>query len=188
MAYDALLQGNFRYERRTAEDNRNAVSYYEEAIRLDPRYALAYAKLSFAAGALGGNYGGIASKEREEANARARAAAERALTLDPNLAEAHLATGIISLSLDFDTISAERNSAGRRSSRRRIKRVSQSRSPADQPGPARGSGDARRDGSGARSLAQHCPDHSLHPSRHAGHYDEAEAALRKAIVLQPQSS
>ena len=48
-AYNALLQGNFYFNRRTAEDYRKAIGYYEEAIRLDPRYALAYAKLSIAA-------------------------------------------------------------------------------------------------------------------------------------------
>ena len=48
-AYNALLQGNFYFNRRTAEDFRKAIGYYEEAIRLDPRYALAYAKLSIAA-------------------------------------------------------------------------------------------------------------------------------------------
>jgi serine/threonine-protein kinase len=40
------LQGNFYYNRRTAGDYRKAIGYYEEAIRLDPRYALAYAMLS----------------------------------------------------------------------------------------------------------------------------------------------
>ena len=48
-AYNALLQGNFYFNRRTADDYRKAIGYYEEAIRLDPRYALAYAKLSTAA-------------------------------------------------------------------------------------------------------------------------------------------
>src|SRR4029077_19624305 len=48
-AYNALLQGNFFFNRNTAEDIRKAIGYYEEAIRLDPRYALAYAKLSVAA-------------------------------------------------------------------------------------------------------------------------------------------
>ena len=48
-AYNALLQGNFYFNRRTAEDTRKAIGYYEEAIRLDPRYALAYAMLSRAA-------------------------------------------------------------------------------------------------------------------------------------------
>ena len=48
-AYNALLQGNFYSNRNTADDIRKAIGYYEEAIRLDPRYALAYAKLSVAA-------------------------------------------------------------------------------------------------------------------------------------------
>src|SRR6476660_5823999 len=48
-AYNALLQGNFYSNRRTAEDYRKAIGYYEEAIRLDPGYALAYARLSAAA-------------------------------------------------------------------------------------------------------------------------------------------
>ena len=41
-AYNALLQGNFYNNRNTADDTRKAIGYYEEAIRLDPRYALAY--------------------------------------------------------------------------------------------------------------------------------------------------
>src|SRR6478672_2009513 len=48
-AYNALLQGNFYFDRRSAEDTRKAIGYYEEAIRLDPHYALANAKLSVAA-------------------------------------------------------------------------------------------------------------------------------------------
>src|SRR5437868_4149024 len=67
-AYNALLQGNFYFNRRTAEDNRKAIGYSEEAIRLDPRYALAYAMLSRAAMNLATNYAGsIATKEQQEA-------------------------------------------------------------------------------------------------------------------------
>src|SRR6476620_6557009 len=39
-AYNALLQGKFYSYRNTADDTRKAISYYKEAIRLDPRYAL----------------------------------------------------------------------------------------------------------------------------------------------------
>jgi tetratricopeptide (TPR) repeat protein len=92
-AYNALLQGNFYFNRRTAEDTRKAIGYYEEAIRLDPRYALAYAKLSRAAVNLATNDAGLATKEREEALAKARASAQSALDLDPNLADAHSAQG-----------------------------------------------------------------------------------------------
>src|SRR4029077_6076645 len=94
-AYNALLQGNFYYNRRTAEDYRKAIGYYEEAIRLDPRYALAYAKLSIAAGHLASNLGSIASKEGQEAIAKARASARSALDLDQNLGDAHMAQGLV---------------------------------------------------------------------------------------------
>src|SRR6059058_5821221 len=39
-AYNALLQGKFYFNRATADDFRKAIGYFEEAIRLDPRYAL----------------------------------------------------------------------------------------------------------------------------------------------------
>src|SRR5205085_11126795 len=55
-AYNALLQGNFHYYLRTADDFRKAIGYYEEAIRLDPRYALAYAKLTPPAVTLAGAF------------------------------------------------------------------------------------------------------------------------------------
>jgi len=89
-AYNAVLQGIFYANRRTAEDTRKAIGYYEEAIRLDPRYALAYARLTSAAFNLATVYSSSA-KEGQEAIAKARASAKRALELDPNLADAHSA-------------------------------------------------------------------------------------------------
>src|SRR5947207_4795351 len=77
-AYNALLQGNFYSNRFTAEDTSKAIGYYEEAIRLDPRYALAYARLEAAALNLATNYAPLPTKEREELIAKARAAAKRA--------------------------------------------------------------------------------------------------------------
>src|SRR5262245_57518018 len=66
-AYNALLQGNFYFNRNTAEDLRKAMGYYEEAIRLDPRYALAYAKLVPAAVSLAYNFASSsATKEQQE--------------------------------------------------------------------------------------------------------------------------
>ncbi len=187
-AYDALLQGNFYYERRSAEDNRKAIGYYEEATRLDSRYALAYAKLSIATGAVASNYAGVANKERQEATAKARAAAESALRLDPNLAEAHLARGTVLLSLDSDLIGAEREF------RRALELAPQN--PLVSHNLALLLTDlGRLDEAVAldqraivldplRSTVQI----SLAVSLTAlGRYDEAEAAVRKAIALQPQS-
>ncbi len=106
-AYNALLQGNFHFYLRTADDFRKAIGYYEEAIRLDPRYALAYAKLTPPAVNLVTGFGHIATKEKEEAMAKARASAKRALELDPNLSEAHLAQAIILELFDFNLAGAE---------------------------------------------------------------------------------
>src|SRR6478672_4053066 len=106
-AYNALLQGNFYYNRRTADDMRKAIGYYKEAIRLDPRYALAYAKLSRAATNLAIAFTGIATKEGQETIAKARASAKSALALDPNLAEAHSAQGGILQVFDFNFAAAE---------------------------------------------------------------------------------
>src|SRR5262245_16425339 len=70
-AYDALLQGNFYRNRPTREDCGKAIGYYEEAIRLDPRYALAYARLGIATRNLVTLYAGHTTKEREELIAKA---------------------------------------------------------------------------------------------------------------------
>src|SRR5207248_11159289 len=88
-AYNALLQGNFYYNRFTAEDTRKAIGCYEEAIRLYRCYALAYAKLSMNALNLATNYSGLATKEREESLEKAHASAKRALEPDRTLADAH---------------------------------------------------------------------------------------------------
>jgi TolB-like protein/Tfp pilus assembly protein PilF len=187
-AYNALLQGNFYYERRSAEDNRKAIGYYEEAIRLDPRYALAYAKLSVATGALASNYAGITNKERQEATAKARAAAESALRLDLNLVDAHLAKGIVLLSLDADFIGAEGEF-------RRALELAPQNALASHNLALLLTDLGRLDEAVAldqraivldplRSTVQI----SLAVSLTAlGRYDEAEAALRNAIALQPQS-
>ena len=45
-AYEAFLRGLEHYRRTTAEDYAKAVPYLEEAIRLDPTYARAYAALA----------------------------------------------------------------------------------------------------------------------------------------------
>ena len=87
-AYDAYLRGHFYFQRRNLEDYRKAVSYFDEAIRLDPDYALAYAERSEA-----WTFIGDLSPEQKEAWAAARKDAEKAVAVGPNLAEAHAALG-----------------------------------------------------------------------------------------------
>ncbi len=188
-AYNALLQGNFYFNRRTAEDTRKAIGYYEEAIRLDPRYALAYAKLSIAAVNLATNYGGIATKEGQEAIAKARASAKSALDLDPNLAEAHSAQGAILRIVDFNFAAAE-------AEYRRALELAPQNAAVTANLAILMSDLGRLDE--AVALEQRAI--ALEPLRAGSHvnlalyltalgrYDEAEAALRKAIELQPQSA
>lgn len=102
-AYTAYLQGRYYEKRYTATDLREAIGYYEVAIRSDPHYALVYAALSKSWWALGDITGeGVA-----EANRKARAAAERAVAEDPKSAEGHAALGQILVSVDRDAKGAE---------------------------------------------------------------------------------
>jgi len=189
-AYNALLQGNFYFNRRTAEDFRKAISYYEEAIRLDPRYALAYAKLSSAALSLADNYAGsIAMKEQQEAIAKARASAKRALDLDPNLADAHLAQGRILEVLDFNFAAAEAEA------RRALELAPQNAAATGNL--ANLMADLGRLDEAVALMQRAIALDPLRINSHfnlafdltaLGRYDEAEAALRKAIELQPQSA
>src|SRR6202045_80225 len=104
-AYNALQQGTFYFRLSTEEGTRKATEFYDEAIRLDPHYALAYANLSFAWRQLGATW--LGGAEANEAYAKARNAAKTALSLSPNLATAHEALGFVSVTPDFDFAAAE---------------------------------------------------------------------------------
>src|SRR5579864_6785794 len=97
-AFDAYLQGYYFFERNTDKDTEMAGKYYERATQLDPSYALAWVGLSRVRKwqAMRGQI------PTEEGNRLAREAVERALALNPNLAEAHIQTGRIKRQLNFD--------------------------------------------------------------------------------------
>ena len=97
-AFDAYLQGYYFFERNTDKDTEMAGKYYERATQLDPSYALAWVGLSRVR-KWQAMQGLIPS---EEGNLLAREAVERALALNPNLAEAHIEMGRIKRQLDFD--------------------------------------------------------------------------------------
>ena len=88
-AFQYYMQGRASTQRRTRDDLLAAIRYYQKAIEEDPNYALAYAGLADAYGALG-FYGYIAPIE---ARRKQEEAARKALALDENLAEAHAALG-----------------------------------------------------------------------------------------------
>src|SRR6266850_2457039 len=87
-AHNAYLQGHYYFQRRNLEDYRKAVSHYDEAIRLDPEYALAYAERSESWTLIGDLTG-----EGKTAWPKARSDAEKAAAIAPALAEAHAALG-----------------------------------------------------------------------------------------------
>ena len=102
-AFDAYMQGYYHFERNTNKDTDMAAKYYERATQLDPSYALAWVGLSRARN-WQANTGLIPA---EEGRRLAREAVERALALNPNLAEAHVQMGRIKRVDDFDWAGAD---------------------------------------------------------------------------------
>ena len=98
------LQGNFYYDHITKTDFHKAIDYYQQAVKLEPRYALALAPLSLTWTELAGQSGGV---EQSEAYANGRATAQQALVLEPNLAKAHDALGWLLLSADWNLAGAQ---------------------------------------------------------------------------------
>jgi serine/threonine-protein kinase len=98
-AYRLYLQGRYHWNQGTIDGYQRAIEYFQRAIAADPNYALAYAGLADSNLMLGSYF--------VEALTEARAAAEQALAIDPDLAEAHVARGHIKLWLDWDWPAAD---------------------------------------------------------------------------------
>src|SRR6266699_2484833 len=102
-AYDAYLRGRFYWTNRG--DVRKSIEAYQEAIQKDPQYALAYAGLASSYALLGQvPYDDMSPTE---AKPKSRAAAERALQLDPLLDEPHAVLANVSFSYDWNFEVAE---------------------------------------------------------------------------------
>jgi serine/threonine-protein kinase len=99
-AYQLYLQGRYHWNQGTIAGYKRAIDYYQQAIGKDSKYALAFAGLADSYLSLGSYY--------VEAISDAKAAAEQAVSLDPTLAEAHVAKGHIKLWLDWDWPAAEK--------------------------------------------------------------------------------
>jgi eukaryotic-like serine/threonine-protein kinase len=102
-AYDLFLKGRALWEKGDTDNMLKAVEYYQQAIAVDPAYALAHAELS-------GAYSGLITDnvlKPEEFSLKAQTAALRALELDENLAEAHIAVADIKMDA-WDWPTAER--------------------------------------------------------------------------------
>ncbi len=104
-AHDAYLEGRYLFSRPSDENFRKAIAQFEDAIRLDPNFAPAYSGLSDA-------YLWAGLNERvftaAEAMPKAKAAAERAIQLDDDSAEAHASLATFKFNYEFDWAGSER--------------------------------------------------------------------------------
>lgn len=97
-AYHSYLKGRYCWNKRTTEYFRKGISYFNRAIELDPKYALAYTGLADSYILLS-SYGALPP---QKAISTARAAVKSALELDNQLAEGHASLGFIRLTHNWD--------------------------------------------------------------------------------------
>jgi DNA-binding winged helix-turn-helix (wHTH) protein/TolB-like protein/tetratricopeptide (TPR) repeat protein len=103
-AYQSYTKGRYFWNKRTSEDIRKAVGYFEDAIIEDPNYALAYSALADSYATLGV----LDDLPPGETMPKARSAAMRALELDDTLAEAHTSLAYVKHRYEWDWPGAER--------------------------------------------------------------------------------
>jgi serine/threonine protein kinase/tetratricopeptide (TPR) repeat protein len=96
-AYQLYVKGRYNWNKRTEASINTAISYFNQAIDKDPSYALAYSGVADAYGVLSA-FGGDPS----EIIPKSRAAAAKALELDPTLARPHAVLGLIKMQYDWD--------------------------------------------------------------------------------------
>lgn len=99
-AYSLYLEGRYLWNKRPGDVVWQAIDRFERAISLDPTFAPAHAALAGVYGSLGAWEYGILPPL--EAFAKAKAAARRALELDPQLAAGHTAVAYTTLHFDWN--------------------------------------------------------------------------------------
>ncbi|MEP6921487.1 MAG: protein kinase [bacterium] len=102
-AYQLYLKGRFHFARRTRDELERAIDSYREAIKLDPKFALAFVGVAE-------SYAVMPSFPYMSPNLafpQAKAAIAKALELDPELPEAHTISGMIAATFDWNWTEAE---------------------------------------------------------------------------------
>jgi serine/threonine protein kinase/tetratricopeptide (TPR) repeat protein len=103
-AYQLFLKGQFLYDKRTKDSLQQSIDAYQAAIKLDPNYARAYVGISRSYTVMPS----YAFLSPNEAMPKSKAVVERALQIDPNLAEAHGALANILALYDWNWAESER--------------------------------------------------------------------------------
>ena len=188
VAHNAVLQSDFYFQQQTAESVRKAISFLQEAVRLDPNYAFAFAKLSQAWRQYGASFA-TNDADNEEAYTEARRAAEKATNLAPEMVETHKALGWVAMNPNLNFRDAEKE----------FRRALES-SPSDAAAKNALSYTLMAQGRVAEA-EQACREAlSLDPlltglwynlgrlAAAEGRYKDAEEAIRKGLELQPKAS
>ncbi|HUF04297.1 MAG TPA: tetratricopeptide repeat protein [Aridibacter sp.] len=102
-AYQLYNKGRYFWNNRNSEDLTKSIAFYEQAIALDPEYALAYAGLAETFVVLHT----YSPYQTQDAFPKAKQAAEKALSLDNNLAEAYTALAMYKEQHEYDWKGAE---------------------------------------------------------------------------------
>lgn len=104
-AYQLYLKGRYYTGKRTEDWIRKGIEHFQQAIEVDPNYALAYAGMADSYSFLASSTGGWAP---HDSFPKAKAAALKALEIDDGLAEAHTSLGFFRLLYDWNFPEAER--------------------------------------------------------------------------------
>ena len=185
-AYEAYLQGQYFIARgQDKEDLEKALSYADQAIKLDAGYAPAWAQRAQVLQTLAS----VALIENADGFRRARESAEKAIALDPNLATGYMALGLVQINHDWDWEGADES----------LKKAG-----VLEPGNATVLGNraylARNLGQLEKAIDLRREAIALDPLRAnfhlalgyelflLGRFDEAKAALQRAQELNPQLS
>jgi TolB-like protein len=105
-AYELYMKGRYALNKLTRQQQ-SGLGYFEQAVAIDPGYALAYAGMAESY-VLMADLGATFTLPPQEAYTRAKAAALRAVQIDETLAEAHVSLGRIAFNYEWDWAGAER--------------------------------------------------------------------------------
>jgi DNA-binding winged helix-turn-helix (wHTH) protein/TolB-like protein len=102
-AYEAYLKGRYYWNKENEEGYKKGMEYFQQALSIDPDYALAHAGIADSYNMMG--YWGVVAPK--EAFPKAKAAANQALAIDETLAEAHASLAYAEVEYDWDFVNPE---------------------------------------------------------------------------------